>query len=105
MRETEDIQPYFQPDYADADVVIRGCGAYCALIEVAESGEYDADYCLALCAWLRKETPDCKLLLMCPENDVKSVTAAVEAKKEGRIDDFIFYDASLEYLLSKLRAM
>lgn len=66
-REEKGIQMYFQPDYADADVVIRGCGASCALIEVAESGEYDVAYCLALCAWLKKETPACKLLLLCPE--------------------------------------
>ena len=56
-REEKGIQMYFQPDYADADVVIRGCGASCALIEVAESGEYDVAYCLALCAWLKQRNP------------------------------------------------
>lgn len=104
-REEKGIQMYFQPDYADADVVIRGCGASCALVEVAESGEYDVAYCLALCAWLKKETPACKLLLLCPENDEECISEVVAAKRAGKIDDFIFYDTSLEYLISKLCSM
>ena len=96
-REEKGIQMYFQPDY--------GCGASCALIEVAESGEYDVAYCLALCAWLKKETPACKLLLLCPENDEECISEVVTAKRAGKIDDFIFYDTSLEYLISKLCSM
>ena len=104
-REEKDIQMCFQPDYADTDVVIRGCGAGCALIEVAESGEYDVAYCLALCARLKRETPACKLLLLCPEIDEECIAEVVAAKRAGKIDDFIFYDTSLEYLISKLCSM
>ena len=95
----------FEPDYAHADVAIRSHGAGIALIEVAESGEYDTSHCLALCTWLRKETPGCKLLLMCPEQDKDSVSQAVEAKRDGRIDDFVFYDSTIDYLTSKLQSM
>lgn len=36
-REEKGIQMYFQPDYADADVVIRGCGASCALLKLQKA--------------------------------------------------------------------
>jgi len=42
---------------------------------------------------------------MCPEQDKKSVDACVEAKKTGKIEDYVFYDTSPEYLTSKLEAM
>ena len=83
VREEKGISMCFKPDYADAGIVIRGSGATCALIEVSESGEYDMDYCLALCTRLRKETPDCKLILLCPETDEEYVALAV--KPSGRI--------------------
>ena len=86
-------------------MAIRGYGAKCALIEVAENEEYGMDYCLALCGWLQKETPECKLLLMCPESDTECVEAAIAAKRSNQISDFIFYDTSLEYLVSKLLSL
>lgn len=104
VREEKGINMCFKPDYADSGIVIRGSGATCALIEVSESGEYDMDYCLALCTRLRKETPDCKLILLCPETDEEYVALTVKAKRANTIDDFIFYDTSLEYLISKLCA-
>lgn len=105
LRNGGDVHIIFEPDYAHADVAIRSHGAGIALIEVAEAGEYDMEHCLALCAWLRKETPDCKLLLMCPEQDEESVAQAVTAKRAGRIDDFVFYDSTMDYLSSKLLSL
>lgn len=105
MQTEQSINPIFEPDYAHADVAIRSHGARIALIEVAESEEYDTSHCLALCTWLRKETPGCKLLLMCPEQDKSSVAQAVKAKRNGHIDDFVFYDSTIDYLASKLLSM
>ena len=105
LREEQSLQNInliFEPDYAHADVAIRSHNADTALIEIGESGELDASYCLALCAWLRQETPQCKLLLMCPEQNTDSVSKAIKAKKKARIDDFVFYDSTTEYLISKL---
>ena len=47
----------------------------------------------------------CMLLLMCPEQDENSITRVVEAKRKKRIDDFVFYDVTIEYLISKLISM
>ena len=105
LREDQNHNLIFEPDYAHADVAIRSHNADTALIEIGESAEFDASYCLALCAWLRQETPQCKLMLMCPEQNADSVSKVIKAKKKERIDDFVFYDSTTEYLISKLLNM
>lgn len=105
MQTDQSVHLIFEADYAHADVTIRSHGASIALIEVAEMGEYDVSHCLALCTWLRKETPQCKLLLMCPEQDKGGVAQAIAAKHDSQIDDFVFYDSTIDYLMSKLLSM
>ncbi len=96
------IRLIHESDYSNAYNTIREDDAEVALIEIAETGEYTADYCLALCAKLRAS--NCKLLLLCPEQDEGSVAMAVEAKQAGLVKDFLFYDATIDYLVSKLIA-
>ncbi len=98
----EGVAAYLEQDYANADAIVRSRAANAALIEVAEDGEFDMLYCLALCGRLQEETPECKPLLLCPEEDKAGVTRAANARKEGIIEDFVFYDASADYLISKL---
>jgi len=94
------VRVFHELDYANAEYTANSNTADVALIEAAETGEYDVFYCLALCARLRASA--CKLLLLCPEQDEASVSAAVEAKQNDLIEDFVFYDASIDYLISKL---
>ena len=89
-------------DYLTAADIACSRDAQTVLFELAEWGVYDADYCLRLCERLRKDAPDCGLILLCPEGDEVSVAAAVQARREGMIDDFVFYDASTDFLVSKL---
>jgi len=105
LGDDQTLQLIFEPDYDIADTIIRSSGAHLALIEVAESGDNDTSRCLALCVRLRRETPECKLLLMCPEKDRFSVAHAVNAKRDRLIDDFVFYDSSADYLASKLMSL
>jgi len=95
----------YEPDYAQADICIKKNNAKVALIEAAETGVHNVSRCLEICALLRKEAEDCKLILMCPDQDEEAVAQAVNAKQEGRIDDFVFYEASFDYLSSKLLTM
>jgi len=44
-------------------------------------------------------------MLMCPENSRESRQAAVEAMSGGRIDDFVYYNVSMDYLESKLEVL
>ncbi len=97
------IRLLHESDYSNAHNTIRENNADIALIEIAETGEFNANYCLALCKGIRDL--NCKLLLLCPEQDETSVAIAVDAKQKELIEDFVFYDASTDYLSSKLMAI
>ena len=105
VRDAPGIQLCYEPDYANADVAIRSHLATGVLLEVSEDGEQDIGFCLALCAWLREVTPGCRLMLMCPEGQEETVRHAIEAKRKGEIDDFVFYDVSLDYLSASLQTL
>ena len=59
---------------------------------------------LKLCAQMRCSVPTCRLILLLPQEDVMGREMAIEAKRGGSIDDFVFQDTSVEYLLAKLVA-
>ena len=105
VRDAPGFQLCYEPDYANADVAIRTHLAAGALLEVSEDGAHDIEFCLALCAWLREVTPHCGRMLMCPEGQTEVVNRAIAAKRKGEIDDFVFYDVSLDYLAASLQAL
>lgn len=105
VQDAPDLRLCYEPDYDNADTAIRSHLAAGALLEVAEDGEQDIGFCLSLCAQLRKVTPHCHLMLMCSEGQMEAVHRAIEAKRKGEIDDFVFYDASLDYLIASLQAL
>ena len=104
-RDDPGLRLCYEPDYDRADTAIRSHRATGALLEVAEDGRQDMGYCLSLCAWLREVTPHCRLMLMCPEGQAETVHRAIEAKRKGEIDDFVFYDVSLDYLAASLQSL
>ena len=105
LKDSPDIRLIYEPYYHKASNVSRDYNADAVLIEATESGPYDMDYCLKLCKELRRDNPKCKLLIMCPEQDEKSVKLVVSAKGKKEIDDFVFYDVTIDYLASKLISM
>ena len=76
-----------------------------ALVEVPERHGTPALDTLAVCEEIKEASPDCKIILICPENDGESVKVSTQAVKDRKIDDFIFYDLSVDYLIAKLRAL
>lgn len=102
LKDSPDIHLVYEPYYYKTKIAIQKHNAKAALIEVAETGPYDIEYCLALCRELRENTPECKLILMCSEQDEKSIKLVVSAKRKEEIDDFVFFDVSIDYLASKL---
>ena len=77
-----------------------------ALIEIPERNDDDpALDALDVCKDIKEANPDCKIMLLCPEKDKKSVNVCVEAKKRGEIGAFLFYEASVDYLVSQLESM
>lgn len=105
IRHIPDMRLCYEPDYTKADVAIHTHLAAGALLEVSEDGANDIGFCLALCAKLRKATPHCHIMLMCPEGQTEAVHRAIEAKRRGEIDDFVFYDVSLDYLVASLQSL
>jgi len=76
-----------------------------ALVEIPERHGDPAQEAFDVCDDIREACPGCRVMLMCSEQDKKSVDACVEAKKKGMIEDYVFYDTSPEYLTSKLEAL
>lgn len=105
VRDAPGIQLCYEPDYAHADISIRSHLATGVLLEVSEDGTHDINFCLTLCARLRELIPHCRLMLMCPERQTETIHCAIEAKRRGEIDDFVFYDVSLDYLSASLQTL
>jgi len=95
-----------EPRYASAALTAEAYSPEIAVVEIPESGAWKpAEKCLTVCDMIRRQLPDCKLVILCSEDDKDSYQAAIQAKQECRIDDFLFYDNSAHYLLSKLEAL
>ena len=76
-----------------------------ALVEIPEKHGAPAIDALDVCEGIKTAIADCKIVLLCPEQDKASVNSCVEAKKQGKIEDFLFYDSGVDYLVSKLEAL
>lgn len=76
-----------------------------ALIDVMSGDVAERSAVIAFCENLRQVVPSCRLLLLVSQDDKAGCKMAIEAVKSHRVDDFVFYDASLEYLMAKLSAI
>ena len=76
-----------------------------ALVEIPERHGEAAREAFAVCEDIKEVCPDCQIMLMCPEQDKKSVDACIEAKRNDKIEDYVFYDTTPEYLTSKIEAL
>ncbi|MEA4911951.1 MAG: hypothetical protein VB092_04965 [Oscillospiraceae bacterium] len=99
-------------DGADFSLLVIAKGAQAVLdaeILQPDIAVVDADSelgtALHLCGELRRAAPGCRLLFLLSRKSRTDSEIAVAAKKSGRIDDFLFYDSSLDYLVAKLRSM
>ena len=95
----------FEFDSEKAVAAAAEVDANVLLIEVPESDLYNVEYCLNLCSQVRTQQANCKLLLLCPEQNRESVLKSIQAKATGKIDDFAFYEASADYLIAKLMSL
>ena len=76
-----------------------------AVVEIPERQGDAVLEALDVCEDVREASPECKIILICPEQDKKSVEACQQAKSHGMIEDYVFYDCSAEYLTSKLESL
>ena len=93
-------------NYSTAALTAESCSPEIAVVEIPESGSWKpAEKCLGICDAIQRQFPKCKQVILCNEDDTDSYNAAIRAKQENRIDDFLFYDSSVHYLFSKLEAL
>lgn len=102
LQDSEELTLIYEPNYNNSNSAITGHNAKVALIEATESGPYDIRYCLELCKKLRIKAPSCKIILMCSEQEKENIDLVVDAKGKKEIDDFVFFDVTMDYLVSKL---
>ena len=76
-----------------------------AVVEIPERYGNPGQDTLDVCKDIKEASPGCIIMLICPENDEKSVEACIEAKRHGKIEDYVFYDSTVDYLASKLEAL
>jgi len=91
------------PKQAQLDVEVLGIDV--AIIDVVEGSTTGSESTVSFCENLRKAVPDCRLLLLISQDDKEACRVAVNSTKKEVIDDFVFYDASLGYLLTKLASL
>lgn len=85
-------------DIFHADVVMLD------IVDQADMDQADMDQAVGICQPLRQVEQDLKILLLVRPEQSVVCSRVIDAKNAGLIDDFIFYDSSLAYLLAKLAA-
>lgn len=93
----------------DGDVELGGfsqkfyydCATKTVCDTVPESGSYALEQRLKLRDTVKETNPGCKIVLIVDENSEKEVARKVrQAKKDGRIDQFIYGSISAAYLVA-----
>jgi len=105
LERNEEVEAFGIYDYKNAVHAAMSRRPNIALVEIPEKHGTPAQDTLEICVAIKKELCECKIVLLCPEQDKESINACVEAKKQGKVEDFLFYDSGVEYLVSKLEAL
>lgn len=104
-RSEEELDVRVISAYDRAAACIEKLQAQLAVIEIPEFSEVKAEDCLDICKAVREGCSCCRLLLMCPESDRRATETTIEARREKKIDGFVYYDASLDYILSMIESL
>ena len=92
-----------QLQYSQAIVGADVFHADMVLLDVAD--QVDMKRALEICQSLRQNSQTTKILLLVRPEQAAVRAQAVDAKNAGQVDNFVFYDSSLSYLLAKLAAL
>lgn len=95
-------------EHTEGFSVIRGASssADVLLMETAYDPGFTLYDCLTKAKLLRSRSPECKVILLCDENSAPELARqVVQAKKDGRIDDFVYSSVSESYLTALLSAL
>ncbi len=76
-----------------------------ALIDLVGCRVKDKEVLLSFWNKMHSKIPNCHLLLLVSQEDLSCREISTQAKKAGIVEDFVFYDASLKYLIAKLESI
>lgn len=105
MKDAPRFEFYTEYNYAGAILTTEILRPAVIVLEIPESGDWTVGKCLTLCDRLKETHPDGKILVLCPEGDTDACDATIAAVQESRVNDFVFYDTSWKYLISKMESM
>ena len=91
-----------QLHYSQAIVGVNIFHADVVILDIVDQA--DMDQAVGICQPLRQVEQDLKILLLVRPEQSAVCSRVIDAKNAGLIDDFVFYDSSLAYLLAKLAA-
>ena len=93
-------------EHGDIAEACRQASSDILLMESAYDVGATPDDCLKNAERLRSLCPRCKVIMLCDENSVPEIARqVVQAKKDGRIDDFVYSSVSESYLMALLSAL
>ena len=75
------------------------------MVEIRENRVSPGEDPYEICSEIRKALPNCKIMLMCPEGSIRNRRRTIAAMQAGDIDDYVFYDTSIDYFISKLETL
>ena len=91
-----------QLNYPQAVVGVDIYHADVVILDVMDQA--DMEQATAICQPLRQYEQGVKILLLVRPEQSAVCSEVIDAKNTGLIDDFVFYDSPLTYLLAKLAA-
>ena len=92
-----------QLNYPQAVVGIDIFHADVVILDIADQA--DMEQAVEICQAIRRNEQDVKILLLVRPEQAVVRKVAVDMKNTCLVDDFVFYDSSLTYLLAKLAAL
>ena len=99
------LEPYVMLNLEQAAIDAEVFEIDVAVIEMVEEATVESGIVISLCNELRKTCPDCQILLLVPQDIKRSRDEAMKAVNTRAVDDYVFQDTSLDYLLAKLLAL
>ena len=92
-----------QLNYPQAIVGVDIFHADVVILDIVD--QENMDEAIEICQTFRQDEQNVKILLLVRPEQAAVRKVAVETKNNGLVDDFVFYDSSLTYLLAKLEAL
>ena len=98
-----EIHLLHKPEQAILDAEVLGIDI--ALVAVSAENPMQIEALLKICDNLGEAMPKCRKLMIVPNENSETESIAMKSFKAKRIDDYVFHDASPDYLLAKLLAL